>query len=174
MATNLAQICQFLDNRQLNYQQMVNQPYILTGVTTQTRERFAITIKLSEQGRCLKLRAPQLLQVKDHVFMGLFFRAIAHLAYSVKLARFQYNPMDGEVRAAVEFPLEDAPLTEQQFNRCLDSLVKLLDSSLPRLRTILASGYDPGQRVLAEQIWEAMPSALQQQLQEMILRRQVN
>lgn len=61
------------------------------------------------------------------------------------MLQWEYDPSDGEIRAIIEFPLEDAILTERQFNRCLDSLVELVDEiAMPRLQTVMEVGEDPG------------------------------
>ncbi|NEQ79299.1 MAG: hypothetical protein F6K26_03285 [Moorea sp. SIO2I5] len=172
MATTFSQITQFLDNQNWKYHKIPGQPYILIGITTQHVQQLAVLIKLSENGRYLKFKVPQLLQVKDHVFMGLLFRAMANISYSVKMLRLQYDPMSGEVSASIELPLEDAPLTERQFNRYLEGLVKLVNTTRPRLKAILATGNDPGQKNFVEQLWDAMPTAMQKQLQEIVMRHQ--
>jgi hypothetical protein len=61
------------------------------------------------------------------------------------MLQWEYDPSDGEIRAIIEFPLEDALLTERQFNRCLYSLVQLVDElALPRLQMVMETGEDPG------------------------------
>jgi hypothetical protein len=57
------------------------------------------------------------------------------------MLQWEYDPSDGEIRAIIEFPLEDSTLTERQFNRCLYSLVELVDEiALPRLQSRHGNG----------------------------------
>ena len=63
----------------------------------------------------------------------------------MKLLRFEYDPVDGEVRASIELPIEDGTITFKQFQRCLLGLVQLIDNkAMPRLKAVLARGEDPG------------------------------
>lgn len=174
MTTTFSQIAQFADNRNLKYGSVPGQPCLVMGFGTPNVEKFAVVILLSENGRYLQFQAPKLLQVKDHVFMGMLFKAMANIQHSVKMLRLEYNISDGEIRASIELPLEDSPLTETQFNRCLDGLIQLVDRSMPRLKTILATGNDPGQKNAAEQLLDAIPSDIRQQLQAALLRRQAD
>lgn len=52
---------------------------------------------------------------------------MAHIEYQVKMLRLEYDPIDRDVRTSIELPLEDAPLTERQFNRCLERLASAVD-----------------------------------------------
>lgn len=59
------------------------------------------------------------------------------------MLQWEYDPSDGEIRAIIEFPLEDAEMTERQFNRCLHGLVQLVDEmAMPRLKHVMATGFD--------------------------------
>ena len=71
------------------------------------------------------------------------------------MLQWEYDPSDGEIRAIIEFPLEDAQLSERQFDRCFDGLVEMVsDWALPRLKEVMAHGYDSGddELVLGEQL----------------------
>ncbi|MGI9110157.1 MAG: hypothetical protein ACR2KA_09085 [Opitutales bacterium] len=43
------------------------------------------------------------------------------------MVQFEYDAQDGEIRAIVEFPLEDVQLTSRQLMRCIHGLVKVMD-----------------------------------------------
>jgi len=67
------------------------------------------------------------------------------ISWETKMVQWEYDPSDGEVRAMIEFPLEDAPLTERQFWRCVHGLVRIVDEkAFPRLQKTLLTGQDPG------------------------------
>jgi len=85
------------------------------------------------------------------------------------MLRLEYDPTDGEIRASIELPLEDAPLTDRQFNRCLEGLVHLVDQeAMPRLKAVLATGEDPGRRALAQRLMADIPTELMGLLEEMV------
>ncbi|WP_244533095.1 hypothetical protein [Geitlerinema sp. PCC 9228] len=143
MATNLQQIASFLDNRDWRYHLEPQENRIITAVNSETVDKFVIVIQLQEDGKYLSLFIPQLLSIKDHVYKGVAFQTMLAIAWEVKLLRWQYNPSDGEVRTSVNLPLEDAPLTEKQFNRLLSDLIRLTERGMERLQQVLATGNDP-------------------------------
>lgn len=174
MATTLQEIARYLDNRQWRYQLEPEQNRILTGVKGNNIENLLIIIQLSEGGEFLHLYTPQLLKIKDNVFKGLAFQTLLNISWGVKMLRFEYDTVDGEVRASIEFPLEDSSLTEKQFNRCLSGLIDLSDRvTMPRLNKVLASGEDPGSQQLHQSLLDAMPEELLDLMEQMLaLRRQ--
>lgn len=158
MATTLNTLAHYLDQRQWRYQVDAAASRIVTGVQSTHLENFLIVLQLSEGGAFFQLQAPQILMVPDHVFKGVMLQTMAHIQYQVKMLRLEYDPMDGEVRASIELPLEDAVLTERQFNRCLDELVYWVDNEvMPRLQSVLATGEDPRQAAIIAQMAETMP-----------------
>ncbi|MBE9013288.1 hypothetical protein IQ250_24120, partial [Pseudanabaenaceae cyanobacterium LEGE 13415] len=83
--------------------------------------------------------------VKDHPHKTAILQTMLAISWETKMLQWEYDPSDGEIRAIIEFPLEDSTLTERQFNRCLHSLVELVDElALPRLNAVMETGEDPG------------------------------
>jgi hypothetical protein len=165
MSTNLLEIAQYLDNRNWRYHLEKENSRIITGVKADNVEDFLIVISLKEDGEYLEVAAPQLLKVKDHVYKGVLFQTMLAISWQVKMLRWEYDPTDGEIRASIAFPLEDAPLTEKQFNRVLSGLIDLIDRvSMPRLKAVLATGNDPGEREIGEQLLDAMEEAFPEML----------
>jgi hypothetical protein len=152
MATTLRTLAKYLDRRNWKYRIEEDASQIITGVQAQNVEEFTIVLKLTENGEFLQLIVPGLLAVKDCIYKGVIFQTMLAISYQVKMLRFEYDPEDGEVRASIELPLEDAPLTERQFNRCLNWLFYLVDeTTMPRLKAVLATGEDPGDEQVSKQ-----------------------
>ena len=105
--------------------------------------RWRIEIRLSEDGCCLHLRVPHVATIGDSPYAARAVAALLELHNRLKLGRFGLDPVDGEVECEIVVPLEDAPLTERQFRRCLGTLLLLVDQQAPRIRDILATGHDP-------------------------------
>jgi hypothetical protein len=105
--------------------------------------RWRLEVRLSEDGACLHLRVPRLVEIGDSPHAARLLAVLLELHYRLKLGRFGLDPVDGEVDCEIIVPLEDAPLTERQFRRCLGTLLLLVDQQAPRLRAILATGHDP-------------------------------
>jgi len=146
MGATLEQIAGFLDNKDWKYRLDHEESRILTGVYGENIEDFLIVIQLDEEGEFFELFAPRVLAgVKDHPHKTAILQTMLCISWETKMLQWAYDPSDGEIRAIIEFPLEDAILTERQFYRCLDSLVQLVDElALPRLQAVMETGEDPG------------------------------
>jgi hypothetical protein len=146
MAATLEQIAEFLSNKGWKYKIEADESRILTGVYAENIEQFLIVIQLEEEGEFFEMFAPRVLSgVQDHQYKTAILQTMLCISWETKMLQWEYDPSDGEIRAIIEFPLEDAILTERQFNRCLYSLIELVDGiALPRLRTVMETGEDPG------------------------------
>lgn len=154
MGTTLPQIAQYLDERAWKYKLDEENERIITGVKAENVENFWIFINLKENSEYFQMVAPELLTgIKDHIYKGVLFQTLLALSWETKMVRWEYNLLDGEVRASIDFPLEDGILTQRQFDRCLDSLIRLVDElAVPRLKTVLEIGEDPGEKELGERL----------------------
>ncbi|GAP98086.1 hypothetical protein [Leptolyngbya sp. NIES-2104] len=146
MAATLEQIASYLDKKEWKYRIDEAGCRILTGVYGENLEDFLIVIQLDEEGEFFEMFAPRVLSgVKDHPHKAAILQTMLAISWETKMLQWEYDPSDGEIRAIIEFPLEDSTLTERQFNRCLHSLVELVDElALPRLNAVMETGEDPG------------------------------
>lgn len=146
MAATLEQIAGYLDQKGWKYRIDQESNRIITGVYAETIEQLLIVIQLDEEGEFFEVYAPRVITgVKDHPYKNEILQTMLCISWETKMLQWEYDPSDGEIRAIIEFPLEDAELTERQFNRCLYSLVQLVDElALPRLQTVMMTGEDPG------------------------------
>lgn len=156
MATTLNAIAQRLENRQWQYEIDHQSQTVITGVRTSSIPQLLIFIRLKENGEYVQFLAPQLCHLKDNLFKGVAYQTLLHISYSEPLIRFATDPNDGEICASVELPLEDANLTQRQFDRCLDELIHLIDlETMPRLNRVLATGHDTGKVNPIEYLYHA-------------------
>jgi hypothetical protein len=146
MGTTLKQIASYLDAKGWKYKVDQEGWRILTGVYGEHIEDFLIVIQLDEEGEFFEIFAPRVLAgVKNHPHKAAILQTMLCISWETKMLQWEYDPSDGEIRAIIEFPLEDSTLTERQFNRCLHSLVQLVDElALPRLKMVMETGEDPG------------------------------
>lgn len=183
MTTTLEELAQHLDRREWRYHLDRDQSLLITGVVGENVQQLGIVIKLSENGEYVQFIAPQLLNVLDHPYKVALLQTMLHICYQKKMLRFEYDRHDGEVRASIELPLKDMPLSDRLFDRCLSSLISLVDQqAMPRLQAVLATGIDSGDRdpaeLLASQLsqMEAMlaelPPELQSQLESLLSERE--
>jgi hypothetical protein len=154
MAASLKQIAKYLDNLGWDYRLEEEEERIITGVEAQNLEDFLIVVQLDEDGQFFRLFAPQVLAgVKDHPHKHVILETMLAVSWETKMLQWEYDPSDGEIRAIIEFPLEDSTLTEKQFNRCLSGLIQIVDTiALPRLQEVMATGQDPGNIDLGERL----------------------
>jgi hypothetical protein len=146
MGTTLEQISTYLTKKGWKHRLDPEECRILTGVYGEHIEDFLIVIQLDEDGEFFEMFAPRVLAgVKDHPHKAAILQTMLCISWETKMLQWEYDPSDGEIRAIIEFPLEDSTLTERQFNRCLHSLVQLVDElALPRLKAVMETGEDPG------------------------------
>ncbi|MEB3294010.1 MAG: hypothetical protein VKJ24_12700 [Synechococcales bacterium] len=146
MGATLQQLAGYLDKKGWKYRLEEEENRIITGVFAENVEQFLIVIQLDEDGEFFEIYAPRVLAgVKNHPFKDAILQTMLCISWETKMLQWEYDPSDGEIRAIIEFPLEDALMTERQFNRCLYSLVQLVDElALPRLTAVMETGEDPG------------------------------
>jgi hypothetical protein len=146
MGINLDQIATYLAPQGLAYQVQPDKSRILVRLELKSAEQLLVVIQLDEEGRFFKLFAPEVLAgVKDHPHKTAILQTMLSISWETKMLQWEYDPSDGEIRAIIEFPLEDSTLTAQQFNRCLDGLIEIVgDWALPRLHRVMETGIDPG------------------------------
>ncbi|HLP92003.1 MAG TPA: hypothetical protein VK184_25865 [Nostocaceae cyanobacterium] len=154
MGANLKQIANYLDNLGWHYRLDEEEDRIITGVEADNIEDFLIVVQLDEEGKFFRVFAPQILAgVKEHPYKETILQTMLAISWETKMLQWEYDPSDGEIRAIIEFPLEDSTLTERQFNRCLSGLIQIVDSiAIPRLKQVMDTGQDPGNVELGERL----------------------
>lgn len=154
MAANVQQIGKYLDNLGWEYRIDGEEDRIITGVEADNIEDFLIVVQLDEEGKFFRLFAPQVLSgIQEHPHKAAILQTMLSISWETKMLQWEYDPSDGEIRAIIEFPLEDSNLTEKQFNRCLTGLIQLVDSvAMPRLQAVMDTGSDPGNLQLGERL----------------------
>lgn len=157
MAASVPEVTAFLDALDLSYHVTEREDIVLTFTTETYRDvddelRLLLVIRLEEKGEYFKLFAPEAFAVTDGTHLDAFLRACAIVQWRTKLIQFEFDERDGEIRPIVEFPLEDAPLTQAQTRRCIVGMVQLLEEYYPTLRRALHEGevgFEPSENMLA-------------------------
>lgn len=144
MGTSVQKIAAFLDHKGWKYRLDEENQRIYTGVKGESIEHLLVVVELEEDGEFFSIYAPQVLSdVQNHPHKAAILQAMLSISWETKMLQWEYDPSDGEIRAIIEFPLEDAELTERQFNRCLHGLVQLVDEmAIPRLAHVMETGFD--------------------------------
>lgn len=146
MATSHTEVIALLQEGGFRYSQASDES-IITGFGEMEsyrdldgKPRLGILITLEEGGSLVKVVCPRLYQYEGKRFKADLFESCMLLNYWVKLIQLQFDDRDGELRASVELPLEDAPLTLPQLARCLTDLANFVDRFDPMLRQTMREG----------------------------------
>ncbi len=96
-------------------------------------------IYLSENGEYFQVYCPNAWKVAPG-HADAVQRACTMIQWRTKLIQFEYDDTDGELRVIVEFPLEDAKLTEKQLHRCISGLLQLVDEYHETIQKAIDTG----------------------------------
>jgi len=124
MAIKLDQIKSFLDAREIKYFDAPKHNASVHLVYGDDDFTGYVKIELEEDGEliqfyCNEIIEDEPLKVKDHKYQLVVLQYLLDKNYKEKFGTWELDPKDGEVRFAVEIPLEDNTLTEKQFDRIL-------------------------------------------------------
>jgi hypothetical protein len=143
MATTLDEIAAHLTSQDVKFRRNDRQ----IGIVFRT-ERYKdpegdntilLVVELDEEGRYFAIFCPAAFKLSGR-HVDAFLRACAMVQWETKLVQFEYDSASGAVRPVIEFPLEDAPLTVAQLQRCIHGLVQLVDEYYPTLERALRDG----------------------------------
>ena len=146
MATTLEEIASFLDQSPFLYDVRSEYNDIITFYKTSNYiDRggdyiLPIVLLVEEEGRFLKIFAPNCYSYKGTVYVKEFFQALLMISFHTKMLQFECDQEAEMIFAMVEFPLEDARLTQKQLFRAIDSLAVLIDRFDPAVRLVLETG----------------------------------
>ena len=153
MAATLSHVTGLLDAAGLKY--ATRDEYVLISFTMDRYtdasgdKTLKLIVQLENDGRYFKLFAPKaFVAAGEHA--DAFLRAATIVQWRTKLIQFEFDPSDGEVRPIVEFPLEDAVLTQAQLEMCIRGLVSLMDQYYEPLHRAITTGeveFDDGPAV---------------------------
>jgi hypothetical protein len=146
MGTTTTQIAGFLEKRGLKFVREDDKNRVLVPFNLEGNEKLLVVVALEENGEFLKLFSANLCKYSDGPYKLLLMQTLLMISWETKMLQWEYDPSDGEIRAMIEFPLEDAVLTERQFLRAFDALVQLVVTYFPRVKSVIATGKDPGRQ----------------------------
>jgi len=178
MATTVDQISEYLSHRGCKHKLDTAKSRIVINIQAENFDGFKVVVQLDDDGEFFQLYAPEVLSgVNHHPYKDAILQTMLCISWETKMLQWEYDPSDGEIRAIIEFPLEDGTLTERQFYRCLNGLVELVDDfAMPRLQAVMETGRDPGDNEIGErlllEIEEKSPKLLDLLEQAMEARKQ--
>lgn len=165
-------IAKILYSAQIPYHYDQQQGFLGLMFTLKNGEQIPFSVQIREGGKWLDVSALNFLCVKESVFKGVVFQSLLTIQWDTSIVRYFYNPHTGNIGASVDIPLIDITLTYNNFLHYLTILLNSLDETIPRLRTILATGNDPGRKSQLEQVIQEMPEDTLEQIAKLIELRQ--
>ena len=99
-----------------------------------------LILKLEEGGEYFKLIAPNLYSCRNEENRAAAFQTLLMVSWKTKLVQFEFDDNDGEIRAIVEFPIEDGVLTRKQVLRCMNGMVQIIDDYHSAIMSALRNG----------------------------------
>lgn len=91
------------------------------------RNSVLIIVRIEEEGRYIKVFAPQCFRIKEVTHKQAMLEALLGVCWRTKLLQFELDDSDGAVRGIVEWPVEDGTVTFEQLERAIKAIVLLLD-----------------------------------------------
>ena len=172
MTATISDITQCLDSWGWTYEVDEAKSHVVTGVKAKNVEQLIVVIQILHDGELVRIYAPQLLNVKDHVFKGILFQAMLGLMWEYSLVRFEYDSTNGDICASIDLLIEDASLSQKQLDSALRVLIDAVDAyAMPRFQAILATGIDPGRKQIAASMLQQMPEDMLDLLAEALEER---
>jgi hypothetical protein len=136
MATDLSTIKSYLKEEGFSFIHSTGSEYIETSIKTEnyrnedSDKTLSLFIKLEEEGRFIKVLAPYVYRCElksGSIRKAALFQALLQICWKTKMVQFEYDSEDGEIRAIIEFPLEDTPLSKLQLLRVMNTLSSVVD-----------------------------------------------
>ena len=146
MATSLGEIMQFIQNIGWKARIPDGEEFIAIGFTTESYRDsdgdnyLQVIISANENGEFLKVFSPMVYKYKDGPYKMQLFQTCLMVSGKTKMLQYEYDEEDGEIRAIIEFPLEDSKLTEKQLARVVNGLVQLVDHFDETFRQVMDKG----------------------------------
>ena len=164
MATTLKKITEFLDQERLDYLHKEGKQHLRMRMPTKKymqpgakHHHIDLVIALEEEGAYMKVIAPEVYHVPATAgsFQKLaLMQSLLQISLMSKMVQFEYDAEDGEVRAIIEFPLEDAILTSRQLMRCIHGLVKVMDRNHFTIVDAIKHGLTPESPAALQKAYE--------------------
>ena len=148
MAVTLDEIEEFIKVEDLKYQYDKERKVILL-VSGDKESVFAHYLRAKDDGKIFTWQMQILddnknnVSIKNHQYVSEVLSHVLYLNYQTKFGTWEYDPSDGDIRLAVELPLEDATMTQAQFHRIVGYMMGNGSDAADDIMHILKTGKAP-------------------------------
>jgi hypothetical protein len=150
MATTIEQIQEFLDDRGLNYAVNPSADAVLVGFQVPPDEvtyrdldgdpYVALITEVSEDGEFLRVFAPAAWSLSNCIHKTAVLAMLPAIQARLKLLRFDYSAKSGHLKPNVELPIEDGTLTQTQFERAFQTVLRAIHELDAGIRRVMQTG----------------------------------
>lgn len=143
MSTSLNSVSDFLTHKGIHHQLEEERQIIIANWKMPTAGDLGLNVvfDLQEEGEFLSISAIRVAECPlDDPNLAAVLQVMAEATWRTKMVRWEYDGSDGEIRASVHIPMEDASLTEAQLYRALGALLQMCGRYVPALSVAQEKG----------------------------------
>jgi len=151
MAFTLEEIVAYLKNDEMKFD-IDKEKHVLRLGLTDGNEKGLVTITAQEDGELFSLYMDPMNENNeafdiplDHPHLNLVLPQLLFANFRTKFGTWEYDPRDGDLRFAIEFPVEDGTITQNQFNRIINCVTSMFEFQA-KFRHILEKGSLPSEK----------------------------
>lgn len=144
LVLNLDQLKKLVKKRDLKYFMAPDKPMLLMGFGGLFGS-YQVVMNVELDGRFLMIRTlgygtcP-----KSHPHCNEVVQLLGAMNFLMRTTKFSWDPNDGEIVASIELWLEDAKVTDEQFQALLGTFLPAMDLGHRRISAVMETGVDPG------------------------------
>lgn len=156
MPLSLDELKKLLDAEEIRYFQHPAKPVVLAGFGG-LNGSHQITISLYLDGHFLQFRTMNFATCKaDNANLAATMRLLMGLNLKTRWVKWCWDQNDGEVCAMGDMWVADGGVTRTQLQRMLGNILPAIDVELPRIKSVIDTGKDPGEIDPAELMKQLM------------------
>lgn len=80
---------------------------------------------------------------QGHPNLDVTLQVLGEANYRLRLMKFGWDPIDGEIAAYADLWIADAEITQGQFSRMANGFMSILDDEFPKIQKAIESGIGP-------------------------------
>lgn len=147
MAVQLNKISEWL--KKSGIQLLKDDNEVIAFIAGSRENRMSYFIRARDGGKIFNMQMQLLddsldtMNVKDHRYLNVLLPQLLSYNYETKFGTWEFDPSDGDIRLAVEIPLEDAVMTEKQLERIMSMMLGTSEEYVTKIKSILATGEVP-------------------------------
>jgi hypothetical protein len=155
MAMSLKEIEKLMKKKKLKYFVDPDRPVLMLSAKG-LFGTYQILVVLEREGEFLQFRTAGYRHcTSDSPHLEEVLKALGSINYRMRYAKFGWNPANGEIVVFADTWLMDEKISWKQFERMLDNYFPAIDLNFGRLKKIIETGKDPGEKRIGE-----LPQAL--------------